>query len=304
MKITLIVNPKSGRGKALAIARSITTLLDQRSHRVRTLEFASDQELIHSEITDSDRVVIIGGDGTVHHLLPILAKTQTPMYHLGTGTANLISKEFGMFNSPAKVVEHLENESEPTSIDLPTCNGVPFLIMVSLGIDASVIHRFEESRTHRGGYRAYIQPVVREVLHPRIANISIKHADHPPYQHSGILIVSNLRSYGGGFNPSPNADPTDGLLDAVAIKCTTSVGAGLQYGFLKTRRSSVKMKRVFSDSFQITGNRTPSNVQIDGEKASRIPGLDDGILKPGELLEIQMSKDQIQIQAPIYHGAR
>ncbi len=300
MQISLIVNPKSGRGKAVKAAHLLDTQLTKRGHRISTLGVETDHPELQSQIADADRVVVLGGDGTVHHLLDILADTQTSMYHLGTGTANLVCKAFGMSRSVSRVVEHLEAEIDPVRIDLPTCNGLPFLIMVSIGIDASVIHRFEEARSRKGGYRAYMQPVLREVISPRPARFVIESDAHPPAQHAGILVIANLRAYGGGFNPCPNANPTDGLLDAVVIPCTSSIGAGISYGLLKARRTSSKMKRFVSDLFQVTCTRTPAFVQVDGEKASRVPKLVGGQLKPGDSLDLRMSTKPIQIHSPEY----
>ncbi len=300
MQILLIINPRSGRGKAVKAAHLLGMQLTKRGHRISTLGVEADQPELQSQIADADRVVVLGGDGTVHHLLDILADTQTPMYHLGTGTANLICKAFGMSRSVSRVTEHLETETNPVRIDLPTCNGLPFLIMVSMGIDASVIHRFEETRSRKGGYRAYMQPVLREVISPRPARFTIESNAHPPVQHTGVLVIANLRAYGGGFNPCPNANPTDGLLDAVVIPCTSSIGAGISYGLLKARRTSSKMRRFVSDSFRVTCTRPPAFVQVDGEKASRAPKLVGGQLEPGNSLDLKMSTKPIQIHAPEY----
>ncbi len=303
MQIALIVNPRSGRGKADKLARLLDAALAKRGHRVSILEVGTDRSELQSQIADADRVVVLGGDGTVHHLLDTLADTQTPMYHLGTGTANLICKAFGMSRSVSQVVEHLEMDIEPIRVDLPTCNGLPFLIMVSVGIDASVIHRFEEARSRKGGYRAYIQPVLREVISPRPARFAIQPGVPSPAPlawHTGVLVIANLRSYGGGFNPCPDANPTDGQLDAIVIPCTSSIGAGISYSFLKARRTSSKMKRFVSDSFRVTCEHIPAFVQVDGEKASQIPSLVEGRLEPGDFLDLSMSSRQLQIHAPEY----
>lgn len=298
MKITLIINPKSGRGKALEGARSLDNELCRRGHAVSSYEMMTRSEVLERAIAGSDRVVVLGGDGTVHHLLPILAQTKTPMYHFGTGTANLISKEFGMSRSADRVSDHLEAEFVPILADLPTCNGRPFLIMVSVGIDASVIHRFEESRTKKGGYRAYVQPVLREILSPRPARYILEHSTEPPYRGTGVLVVANIKSYGGGFNPCPSAKPDDGQLHTVSIPCKTSLGAGLSYGFLKYGLTRIAMKRGRSDSLCITSEHPGINVQVDGEKASYIPGLIDGKLSQGGSLLLAMSEHKIFIHAP------
>ena len=304
MQITVVVNPRSGRGTAKAAAQTLQDELGRRSHDVHMVETGAntqiDQAELQSQIEDSDRVVIIGGDGTVHHMLPILTQVETPMYHLGTGTANLICKEFGMSQSALQVVGHLESDFTPTVVDVPSCNGVPFLIMVSLGIDASVIHRLEETRKLKGGYRAYFSPILSEICSPRPARYEVccsTDTADPPYRETGILVIANLRSYGGRFNPCPSANPGDGLLDAVSFACRTSIGSGIGFGLLRLGITPKRAKRFAAESFTIT-SKGNAFVQIDGEKASFVPGLHDGRLETGDTLQIAMNGHHIRLYAP------
>lgn len=298
MHIAMIVNPKSGRGKGAKGARLLEAEIKRRGHQCTRLHVDADNEQIRALIARSDRALIIGGDGTVHHMLGSLAQTQTPMYQYATGTANLIAKEFGMAQSPQTVVDHLESDKQPTKINLPTCNGTPFLIMLSIGIDASVIHRFEELRSNKGGYRAYIDPVIREIFSPRPAYYSVETPDTPPTEYAGIFIVSNMKSYGGHFNPSPNADPSDGLLDAVSIPCTSSLAAAFNYAMLRLRLSRSSLTRYSTDSFVIRSAHSPLCVQIDGEKAAQVDGLAGGMLSPDTPLCIKLNTLSIQVLIP------
>ena len=301
MQITLITNPRSGRGNARRSTQMLQDELTQRNHTVHVVETGSEPSSFLDQITESDRVVIIGGDGTVHHLLPILTQTQTPMYHLGTGTANLICKEFGMSQDPIQVAGHLEHDFEPTVVDVPSCNGVPFLIMVSLGIDASVIHRFEESRKHKGGYRAYIQPIFRELISPRYAQFQVEFSgtsEQPPYQETGNLIIANLRSYGGRLNPCPNANCNDGLIDLISIPCRSSIKSALNNALFRVGKTPRECKRDTASSITITTTQGSAFVQVDGEKATRIPGLHDGRLAQGQHMRIEMCSQHLYIHAP------
>lgn len=305
MQIAVVVNPRSGRGTAKAAAQTLQDELGKRGHVVHVVETGAntqiDQAELQSQIADSDRVVIIGGDGTVHHMLPILTQVETPMYHLGTGTANLICKEFGMSQSAMTVVGHLETDLTPTVVDVPNCNGVPFLIMVSLGIDASVIHRLEETRKLKAGYRAYFSPILSEIVSPRPANFQVQCTNdtaHPPYQETGILVIANLRSYGGRFNPCPDANPCDGLLDAVAFPCKTSIGSGVGFGLFRVGLTPKRAKRFVQESLTITSTHGSVYVQVDGEQASFVAGLKDGRLEPGTTLQIAMNGQHIRLHAP------
>ena len=299
MRISLIVNPKSGRGKALAAAQSLQSMLSSRGHEVISLSARDEADSIGSSIALADRVIILGGDGTVHHLLEILASTKTPFYHFGLGTANLIAHEFDMSQNPTTVVKHLESNTQPTRIDLPRCNGHPFLIMLSIGLDASVIHRFEELRGQRGGYRAYSKPILAELFKPRPARYlleQVSQSDHTQtntqIRGKGGLIISNLKSYGGHFNPSPNANPCDGLLEAVTLPGSTTVHQLINYGLLRCRLNTRTMIRSRAHHFTIAADVHPIYVQVDGETGTVIPNLSDGKLMPGETLEVSIGEDQ------------
>lgn len=338
MRIAIVYNPRSGRGKALRLAQGVAQHLTRRGHTHRTHEMLDDPGAIAQSVEEADRVVVVGGDGTVHHLLPLLAKTRTPFYHCGTGTANLIGRELGMPSKPEHAVTRLERELAPTMLDLPTCNGRPFLIMVSLGIDASVIHRFEESRK-RGGYRAYVMPVISEVLSPRPGHVSVRALNEndagnahgvPPLPDgensgprsgadfgaqttgTGVLVIANMRSYGGGFNPCADARPDDGLLDMALIPCRTSVGAGVRYGMMGLRLPGAASARGRSRGFEVRaegvgGSSTSGDdartgaggvlVQIDGEKAHNVPDLPGGVLPLHHTLRVEISTDQIAAHA-------
>ncbi|MDF1808866.1 MAG: diacylglycerol kinase family protein [Phycisphaerales bacterium] len=298
MRITLILNPKSGRGKSIASAQKLEPALIQRGHQVEICEMTESSETLESAMIDSDRAIVVGGDGTVHHLLTLLSKTQTPFYHFGTGTANLISHEFGMSKNPERVVQDLESICNPIQIDLPRCNGHPFLIMLSIGLDASVIHRFEESRSLSGGYRAYIKPVIRELFNPRPARYLFEQVSNDtlsPKPKKGTLVLSNLKSYGGHFNPSPEALPTDGKLNAVSLPGSTTVQQLINFGLLRCRLNPFEKQRQCESNFRITATDLPVFVQVDGEKASMIKGLEDGKLMPKNSMTISVENEHVQV---------
>ena len=309
MKIVILTNLKSGRGKAAQRADHLERLLKERGHTVGMFgvsDLKSDERgTVVDSIKDAHRVVVVGGDGSVHHQLADLSALETPMYHLGTGTANLICKEFGMSRSPDKALLQLEMEIEPTKVDVPTVNGLPFLIMVSLGIDASVIHRFQDFRSNQsgacGGYMAYRKPVLQELFSPRPASYQVDYETQTA-AHSlaarGLLVVSNMHSYGGGFNPNPRARCDDGVLDAVSIPCNSSMSCAYSFAFLKLGLNRRCFKRAVSSKFVIGSTDDASRVQVDGEKGLCIEGLEDGILLQGKEIVVEIGKQSVLIHSP------
>ncbi len=292
MRVSIVYNPKSGRGKAQRLTDAIDQLATSRGHTLTKFDISRGAIPAAEDLNDTDRLIIVGGDGTVHHLLPLLTQTKVPFQHCGTGTANLICHALNMSRKPAGVLEQLEIDAEPRRIDVPLCNDHPFLIMTSLGMDASVIHRLEESRK-LGGYRAYIRPVIKEIFTPRFAHaqVTIDGQPQPQLSKPGILVIANMPNYGGNFNPCPDACWDDNTLDIAHIAGRTSITSGLRYLALlaKQRASrSATGKTITLKALQ------PSCVQIDGEKPNAVPS----ILTPTQSLTFTLSNQSVYAHAP------
>ena len=295
MNIGIIVNPKSGRNKASQFANKCEQLLSANGHTTHTINTH------HSDTNDQlwgvwgvDRLIIIGGDGTVHHTLPKLIEHQIPFYHLATGTANLIATDLKMPKDPAAAVKWIEQGGQ-TDFDVPTLDTVPFLVMCCLGMDAGVIHQFQHSRTHSGGLRNYIRPVINEILRPRPAHIAITADGTDRAIKSPMnLVIANMRSYAQGINPCPNADPTDSKLDLLAAPCCTTLGWTLQTFLNRCRLQIPNAQRLQASTITITGLNKPTVVQIDGEVAST-PCVSDGILEPQQSITLQIGQFKVPI---------
>lgn len=292
MRVSIVYNPRSGRGKAQRLTDAIDQLAKSRGHTLTKFDISRGAIPAADDLNDTDRLIIVGGDGTVHHLLPLLTQTKVPFQHCGTGTANLICHALKMSHEPAGVLEQLELDAEPRRIDVPLCNNHPFLIMTSLGMDASVIHRLEESRK-LGGYRAYIKPVIKEILTPRFAHaqVTIDGQPQPQLSKPGILVIANMPNYGGNFNPCPDARWDDNTLDIAHIAGRTSITSGLRYLALLAKRKASRCatgKTITLNAIQ------PSCVQIDGEKPNAVPS----ILTPSQSLTFTLSNHSVYAHTP------
>jgi len=295
MNIGIIINPKSGRNKAFQLAKECEILLNHREH---TTSVVHTQELQEDDrVWSCDRLIIIGGDGTVHHTLPNLIRHQIPFYHLATGTANLIATELKMPKSPAAAARWIEQGGQ-ADFDVPTLDSVPFLVMCCLGMDAGVIHRFEHRRTRSGGLRNYIRPVLNEILHPKPAHIRITVDERELGIKSPMnLVIANMRSYAQGINPCPNADPTDSILDLLAAPCSTTVGWSIHTLFNRFRINIPRSQRLLASTITIMGVSKPTVVQIDGEVATT-PILRHGILEPHQSITLQIGQHRVPIITP------
>jgi diacylglycerol kinase (ATP) len=292
MRVSIVYNPRSGRGKAQRLADAIRRLATLRGHVLNKFDISSGGVPSASDLADTERLIIVGGDGTVHHLLPLLMQTQIPFQNCGTGTANLICHALRMSRKPAGVLQQLEMDAEPRRIDVPLCNDHPFLIMASLGIDASVIHRLEESRK-LGGYRAYIRPVLSELFSPHAAQVSVTIDGAPCQEFSrpGVIVVANMPNYGGNFNPCGDARWDDGQLSIASIPGRTSITTGFRYLALLARFNAATRASGRSIALEAVQE---SRIQIDGEKPREIHST----LIQGQTLNFTFSTHSVYAHAP------
>jgi diacylglycerol kinase (ATP) len=291
MRVGVLSNPRSGRNRATALARGCVEVLRERGHDPVELSIsAPDRARLEERI---DRLIIVGGDGTVHHELPNLLKHQIPFLHLPTGTANLIAREFGMPKRPDRCVDWIERGGE-TTLDVPEFDGVPFLIMLGAGADAGVIHRFEHARSGSGGYLNYILPVTREVAYPRSARIELEVDGRAvPVPTRANVTIANMRSYALDLNPCAVADPHDGLLDVCVSSSPSTIGWTI--GSIRSRlrrhaRSAVCLRGTSIKLLAVA----PTLFQFDGEIA-RTPTLPEGVLEQGERVEVRLTDLSVRI---------
>lgn len=301
MQITILANKRSGRGKALRLADELDAILTSRGHSTNRPALERDLDL-KSAAGGSDRLVIVGGDGTIHHSCGPAADLGVPVYHLATGTENLFARFFRMPRDPAPAADAIERDPPPTEIDLGSANGVPFALMCSLGLDASVIHRVEDVRGGKGGHAMYVLPTIAEGLRPRVARLSITagdSGDNPPaeaFDFTGTAIVSNIPAYALRMDPCCDARIDDGQLDLALLGSTTSVGTA--FDFLRCKLRSKRIRRLLSERFEIRTrvNAEPSRVQIDGERP--IPGSPlPATLAPGDQLVLGVWPTRMKVHA-------
>lgn len=292
MHIGLIVNTRSGRNKAAMLADRCSVVLNDRKHTVIRVD-PHDLSVSGDQFAHMDRLIIIGGDGTVHHALPHLIEHQVPFYHLATGTSNLISKELKMPRNPAAIANWIE-QGGSMEIDVARLDGVPFLIMCNFGMDASVIHRFESSRTSSGGFRNYVFPVAKEVFRPQPASVQIQIDEEQLSAFpSSNLLIANMRSYALGLNPCNHADPTDTKLDLLECWCGSTPVWSIQGLLARCRLPIFRSRRRRATKIVVNGGSRQSRVQVDGEIA-RTPSMPDGILQPAQEIQVTIGHDRIR----------
>jgi diacylglycerol kinase family enzyme len=111
MRITLVHNPKAGRGK-LAKRDLMAALAKAGHHAIYQSTRKSDYRKAFKEPTDL--VLAAGGDGTVGNVGRELIDTGLPLSVLPLGTANNLARSLGFCASPEEIITGLERGERRT----------------------------------------------------------------------------------------------------------------------------------------------------------------------------------------------
>lgn len=275
-RILILANAVSGAGRATRLAERARAKLTDAGHEVELLApraFTDD-----GAGGSPDLVVIAGGDGSIHHALPRLMELGAPLYHLPSGTENLIARSYSMTADPKRLLGAIERGRD-LKIDLGAANGRPFAIMLSAGPDAGVIHRLAAKREGTISKLSYAGPVFRESLSPRLvrASVSVDGRDAARPEKRAILLIANLKRYGASLDPALDARADDGKLDMVwlpAKNAPKALGWAIACRLRQHRRLPASVFDTGS-SMRIEFAEMPALLQADGEP---IPSPDGGLL--------------------------
>lgn len=220
-----IINPAAGsRDRTKAYTEKIQAACDPKGieYRIEVSKCPGDCFRIAREAAESGqevRLYACGGDGTLNEVAAGAAGyANAAVTAFAGGSGNDFVK---LFDDPAafRDLERLLDAQE-VKFDLIRCNDDISLNICSVGLDARI--GTDVSNYKRlpllSGFRAYAVSAVVNII-KGIAEHYVVEIDGETIDGKQTLICAcNGRFYGGGFNPVPDADPTDGLLDVLVIK--------------------------------------------------------------------------------------
>lgn len=228
MRITLIVNPHSGRGAAARVAGTVASMLRTAAPELAATVTA-DAEGTSSLATlaaqrGDDVLAVLGGDGTAHLAAQALAGTATALAVIPSGTGNDLATALGIPVDPLQAARHAAERlrtGQRRQIDLGRiAGGAGFTTVLCTGFDASVSARANAMRWPSGP-RRYDLAVLAELaaLAPRPVRVQ---AGGSSVEREAILVaVGNGPCYGGGLRITPGAMLDDGLLDVIVIEAVS-----------------------------------------------------------------------------------
>ena len=293
MKHLFIINPAAGsRDRTKFYTEKIQAACAGLDYRIEVSKAPGDCTRLAREAAQTGeeyRLYACGGDGTLNEVVAGAAGfPNAAVTVFSGGSGNDFTK---LFSEPEAFFDiNRLLDAEEAEFDLIDCNGDISLNICSVGLDARIgtdVANYKRLPLI-SGFRAYALSTVINLLRG-IAEHYVVEIDGETYDQDFTMIsVCNGRFYGGGFNPVPDADPADGLLDILLVDKVSLLqvpGVIGKYKDGKYKELPHLVRHFRADKVTIHCDK-PTSINLDGE------------LRVGQTVEMKISPHKIRFFYP------
>lgn len=294
MRVRLVVNPTAGSGAAGRRLGEVTRALERAgvSHDVAPTSRPGDATRLVAGARDLgyDVCAVMGGDGTVNEAVQaFLGEDGAPvpgpdLALIPSGTGGDFRKTFGLGSDVEGAVHRLVT-SPPRPIDLGILravgdDGTPvrkaFVNIMSFGLGGLTDRLVNAGPKWMGGRLAFFVGTLRAMTSYRSPAVVVT-VDDQVVTEAPILnvAVANGRYFGGGMKIAPDADPSDGAFDVVALyDLTRAQGVALAskiYRGTHPGTPGVTVARGRVVTAEAVRPRDEVLIDLDGETPGKLP---------------------------------
>jgi diacylglycerol kinase (ATP) len=270
-KVTVIVNPASGRGRGAKTAEHIhRAFADVGVTDIRfTTSPGQERDIAAQALREgATTIVACGGDGTWSNVANALvaAKSTCRLAIVAAGTGNDFAKSLKIPATDVEQMARLAVHGPDTLIDVGKIEDKYFLNITGFGFDIAVLEDIESIWWLRG-YLLYKYSALKQLLSYKGLMVDITSPTKPRGMKQHLMvIVANAKYFGGTFVIAPNADLADGKLDLIAIHDASPIQRANLFGAVgkgtHMTHSSVDAEQ--SASFTLRFTEAPA-YETDGE---------------------------------------
>ncbi|MBE6957811.1 MAG: diacylglycerol kinase family lipid kinase [Ruminococcaceae bacterium] len=290
-----IINPAAGsRDRTRDYSEKIEKICGARglNYRIEVSAAPGECTRIAREAAESGeeyRLYACGGDGTLNEVVAGAAGYDNVAVTVFSGGSG---NDFVKLFSEPKAFFDLERllDAEEAEFDLIRCNDDISLNICSVGLDARIgtdVANYKRIPL-LSGFRAYAVSTVVNVVRGIAEHYTVEINGQTIDGEQTLICACNGRYYGGGFNPVPEADPTDGLLDVLLITKVSRLKVAQVIGKYKDGRYKelTHLVRHFRTDRVVIHCDAPSAINLDGE------------LRVNQTVDIRIADEKIRFFYP------
>ena len=219
-KVLLVINPISGGiDKA-----EIIDYLEKRFAREKQLlslyytSGKNDEEQLRAIIHEMnpERILIVGGDGTIKLVAGVIRETSIPIGLFPAGSANGLAENLDLPDDLEEQANIALGENY-VNLDCIDVNGEICLHISDIGLNAELVKNYEEGNI-RGKLGYFLQSIPTLLKSDFPFHFKI-HIGGQTYNRQGFLLgIANARKYGTGATINPEGKFNDGQFEILLFK--------------------------------------------------------------------------------------
>ena len=237
-----------------------------------------------------DRVVAVGGDGTISMVAKLLGGTEMALGILPAGSANGMARELNIPLNAANALDLLV-DGEIKNADVIEINEKSICLHLSdIGMNAKLIKYFEEGKLR--GKWGYARVLLKVFMNKTPMLVKIHSKEHQLIRKAFMVVLANASKYGTGAVINPTGNLYDGLFEVVIIR-RLALSEILKSIFRSRAFNPKKFEVIQADSVTVN-TKHPMHFQIDGEYLGKVNSVTAKILKGYLRIIVPKPEDESQ----------
>ncbi|MEP6582759.1 MAG: diacylglycerol kinase family protein [Ginsengibacter sp.] len=291
LKILFILNPVSGGKKKIDWEPLIKSYFKDLPHTIDFFVLSGKDDTSSLkywfEKLQPQRVVAVGGDGTISLVAKQLLGSKMEMGILPAGSANGMAKELAIPEKPEDAIDVIIN-GHVKCCDVIAINEDSISFHLSdLGLNARLIKYFDESPLR--GMWGYARMVFKVLWRKRLMDAHIVADNLDLDIRAYMIVIANASKYGTGATINPEGDVHDGRFELVVVRKLAL--SQLFKMFWHSKTFNPKKVEVFQTKEAIITTKRKTHFQVDGEFIGKIDKVTAKII-PSQL-NLLVKKEEV-----------
>jgi diacylglycerol kinase (ATP) len=215
--------------------------------------------------TAPDRIIAIGGDGTLKLVAQCQMKLNVPIGIIPGGSANGMAKELGISLDLQEALGTAVNGT-PKKIHVVMVNDELCIHLSDIGFNAYVIKKFD-SLPDRGMW-AYAKAAWHAIWHHHKMEVSFFIEGEEIRSEAAMVVIANATMYGTGLKINPEGKLDDGVFEIILVK-KYSLLEVLKLRFTKLPFNPEKTELFKTEKLTIKSKHY-AHFQVDGEYMGKV----------------------------------
>jgi diacylglycerol kinase family enzyme len=221
MDILLVVNPIAGGNSKDDFVRYAKGYLDSSNISYQFYKTTGKQDAKKVDTLlkkhSHQKVIVVGGDGTLHLLLKPLIHYKCKVGFIPMGSANGMAIELGINKSPKLLFKHYLDSITTHPLDVLSINDTYLLLHLGdVGANANLVAKYDQDEGR--GLLTYAKHFWDEFQNLKSFDFEIE-TDQMDYERKGVMLaICNGRRFGTGIPLNSIGEMDDAVFELVVVK--------------------------------------------------------------------------------------